>query len=274
MWFLKSALSDQNSTINKLLSEGWEPFSVVGHLKKKDKPIFKIYFKKWEYVEDVDEPMVTATLEKTEPLDIEQLIKTASEMIGNVISDKLKEATLTHSYPLWTPPTTDPNKMTFDEPLEDMSENLAAKTRQLEEELSEADTTVERKEVLGNTKVELEEDRVPVAEGTLITGGAPEGDGFRVVDEVPVEITSSTARTTAQEEAIDKLRKQHNTNVTAFKPGSDGFVKVLVENWEYMIAPDGNWSKKDTGAKTSSLMVQHVYYFNMDYYFLTNLSCW
>jgi hypothetical protein len=255
MWFLKSALSDQSSTVNKLLSEGWEPFSVVGHLKKRDRPVFKIYFKKWDFVEGVDEPaaMVTTELEKVEPFDVDVFAERLGEVISKAMSDQL-ELLVNKNYgervSLWTPETAS----------EISTEMIRAEghinmTQEDVERTAEEMETTERREVLGNTKVEIDEDRVPVEEGTLITGGTPEGDSFRVVDDAPVEITSSTARTSAQEETIEKLRKEHGTNITAFKPGSDGFVKVLVENWEYMIAPDGKWSKKDTGAGVSSLMV-------------------
>jgi hypothetical protein len=80
---------------------------------------------------------------------------------------------------------------------------------------------------------------------------SPRGDEFRVVDEVPMvprqEITNK------QQDMIDELKQHGNISVL---PGAteSGAIRVMSGSEEYIIERDGNFTNRDTGAGTNSLV--------------------
>lgn len=250
--------TDQTAVVKKYLEEDWEPFAVFP-VKAKKNDVFvtrlKIYFRKTEFVIGEVGELVSA------PVD--QEFKDLVTELTTSLATFHKEMQLENQ------------KFTYDildtmtralQVFESSVAKLSTKVETLntvqpfvmpgqpehvEPDLDddEEPTVIERKEALGNTKVEVDEDAEPV------TGGSPDGDGFRVVDDIPVDLVNTT-RTEAQERAIEEIRSRNDgVNISVFSPDTEGMVKLLAGSWVYKIQPNGAYSAEDTGANTNSLMV-------------------
>jgi hypothetical protein len=261
---IETCYTDQTATVKKLLDKGFEPFSAFP-IKAKKNDVFvtrvKMYFRRNE---SQLEPLQLETMEPfkldtapfagimTDALSAffdqikrsdERLVDTLGELITEV--RKLNEE--------------DDREIIYEhkvEPMTGVDVDSANRVKELDDDNVDVDF-VERKEVSGATRVDIDDERHDVREGSLISGAGPEGDSFRVIDDVPPEAVVSRARTEAQDQALNKIRQINDgTNLSIFTPNDQGYVRVLAANWVYLIAPDGTYSEEETKANLSSLMVE------------------
>lgn len=251
MWKLKSALATQASTVNKLLKEGYEPFSVVRENVKQAKGftryVNRIYFRLAPPTPEVQLDTMTETewmtqensravllakairveLEKLIPILLEAQAESFERMIEG--SDNLmKQAKIVE-----LPQPKDPVDAIDDEDEDDLPLVL----------------TDEEKGKVEKVLNEENEDDKEESEASI-----PAGDSFRFVDDVPTLVEVS-GRTPAQQEQIDHIRKTFNTNLTISPVASDGSLTVYVSDRIYSIKVDGATFEEKNPAGTNSMAV-------------------
>lgn len=233
-WMLRSARLDKPSQVQKLLREGFEPFwgvtiNVTKNINgdgvvEKDK-VVKMYFRKPPVylVEAMEQQPVKFDLEPVEEFS-NHLRSSLSGVLDTFVERFFarldKNINLGQSITLKSPAIAEPLTRIHD----------ALKEEKVEEE-QPADNVEPR-----------QDDRA-----------APTGDDFRVVEDVPATVVISTSERTPQQEAtIEALRKKGNITMLPNNT-NDSNIRILIGSEEYTINPGGNFTVKDTGAKTNSL---------------------
>lgn len=217
VWMLRSARLDQQPTVQKLLKEGFEPFwgtIVIVDKKGEKEKVIKMYFRKPPtfVLTAVEEPLVKFDMGPVEEFS-NQFRSALSGVLDTFIDSFFGRL----------------DKYEFSEN-ERVGKEVAEKQGiNLDEEPNDEDQ-----------------------EDDGVESNGPHGNDFRVVDDVPQDIT--TKRTNGQIATIEELRLQGNVTVL---PGTneDGSVRVMLGADLYTIARDGNFTVENTGAGTNSQIV-------------------
>lgn len=231
-WMLRSARLDKPSQVQKLLREGFEPFwgmvvtvnkDVNGVIEKEK--VVKMYFRK------APEFIITTTEENI--VDPFAPLNEFSNQFRSALSGLL-DGFMNRFF-------------------EEMDKHLPDEPPLVSEAGAHRSLKIDD----GNDLVKKEEvsDKEPLPpKQPDAQNNGPQGDDFRVVDDVPPQAITTTERTAAQDLAIDGLRSQSNVTIL---PGmtETGAVRCMVGADLYTIESDGNFTVENTGAGTDSTMV-------------------
>lgn len=249
-WMLRSARLDKPSQVQKLLREGFEPFwgvtiNVTKNINgdgvvEKDK-VVKMYFRKPPVylVEAMEQQPVKFDLEPVEEFS-NHLRSSLSGVLDTFVERFF--ARLAESQASF--------RITEDFKLELDSELGPILRRQVSEHGAHRELKLDDE---GIEDLSNQEQPADNAEPRQDDRAAPTGDDFRVVEDVPPTVVISTSERTPQQEAtIEALRKKGNITMLPNNT-NDSNIRILIGSEEYTINPGGNFTVKDTGAKTNSL---------------------
>lgn len=266
---MQTCYTDQTATVNKLLNDDWEPFTIVPVKAKKNDVLvtrLKVYFRKHELeyrelIAPSQESTVDQSTEKFEELITElvsslasfakqtqlenqrfsadildtmtRAVKSFEDILNKFTVEKAGQVTigslLNREYKVGDP---------YPKPIEPNDSELPDEIG-MEPDSHENDSP--------------EESRLDSDSGISGGGDVPGGDGFRVVENIPSEIITSSSRTQAQEEQIKYLKDRYG-NISVFS-APNGQVKVLGGTYIYYIKPSGETIEEKTNANTNSLVV-------------------
>lgn len=280
---LKSAYTDQTSTINKLLKDDFEPFAVL-QVNVKSGPKLRMYFRKHD-------PLVVTVdaKDRDDLLDTLTRFTKAMEDWSNDFFMRLDERRGGPDFPVKAQQLADGDwVIKKDEQTVTLGTKLEQETNLIEAgeelnklvsentltelvQLADSETNIDINTLKTMTKRELgmliiarrsvredaglepiRETPEPEENDLQLATEMPNGDGFRVVDEIPNDLTSTNNRTPQQDARIEKLKASEG-NVSVLPGGSGGEVRVMAGTIIYTIKPDGNFTTEETGANTSAL---------------------